>query len=129
MSETNIIHVNIILNRSDVKKVLIPSDINEIELKAKLRDLGYISEYCDSCFSTKVYLDDNGKKEICTNQYRSLEQLGVKEGCYIHIVSVKRVTGQVEGETSKNNYGKRNRTRTRTRTKPRYRSYRPVISL
>lgn len=86
MAKKKIIHVNVITNRSDANQVAIPYDINEIELKALLRDLGYISSYRFPYLTTKVYLEDKGsQKEICIDEYRSLKELGIKEDSRIII--------------------------------------------
>ena len=88
MAEKKIIHVYVTRNRREYSKVAIPADINEVELKACLRDLGHISSYRRSYITTKVYLEDDNKinlKEICTEEYRSLEDLGIVENSRIVI--------------------------------------------
>lgn len=90
MAEIKVIHVYVTIDRRSAKSVAIPSDINEVELKALLRDLGYISSYRVSYVTTKVFLEDNdSEKEICTDEYRSLEELGIKEDSGIIIVPGK----------------------------------------
>ena len=87
MTERKLIKVYVTVDRQRATQVSIPMDIDEVQLKAQLRDLGYISSYRNSYLTTKVYLDDNGSgKEICTNEYRSLQELGIKEGSGIIIV-------------------------------------------
>lgn len=88
MAERKLIHVNVTHNRREYSKVTIPADINEVELKPLLRDLGHISSFRNSYLTTKVYLEDENKKnlkEICTDEYRSLEELGIVEGSLIFI--------------------------------------------
>lgn len=88
MAERKLIHVYVTHNRKEYSQVAIPADINEVELKACLRDLGHISSYRRSYLTTKVYLEDDTKtslKEICTEEYRSLEDLGVVEKSLIVI--------------------------------------------
>lgn len=88
MAEKKLIHVYVTHNRKEYSQVAIPADINEIELKACLRDLGHISSYRRSYLTTKVYLEDDTKndiKEICTEEYRSLEDLGIVEKSFIVI--------------------------------------------
>lgn len=88
MAEKKLIHVYVTHNRERYTKIAIPAEINEVEFKACLRDLGYISSYRRSYLSTKVYLEDDTKtnlKEICTEEYRSLEDLGIVEGSLIAI--------------------------------------------
>ena len=41
MAKKKIIHVYVTCNRREYSKVAIPANINEIELKACLRDLGH----------------------------------------------------------------------------------------
>ena len=73
-------------------KVDIPADINEVELKECLRDLGYISSSPREYSDTKVYLQDEDTtdiiKEICTAEYRSLDDLGIGENSLIAIEKV-----------------------------------------
>lgn len=88
MAEKKLIHVYVTHNRKEYSQVAIPADINEVELKACLRDLGHISSYRRSYLTTKVYLEDDTKndiKEICTEEYRSLEDLGIVEKSLIVI--------------------------------------------
>ena len=88
MAERKLIHVYVTHNRREYSQVGIPADINEVELKACLRDIGHISSYRRSYFTTRVYLqdvDNNSFKEICTEKYRSLEDLGVVENSLIVI--------------------------------------------
>ncbi len=83
-----VINVYVTHNRKKYSQVAIPADINEVELKACLRDLGHISSYRRSYLTTKVYLEDDTKKyikEICTDEYRSLEDLGIAEKSLIFI--------------------------------------------
>lgn len=90
MAEKKLIHVYVTHNRREYSKIAIPADLNEIELKACLRDLGYISSYRRSYLTTKVYLEDDTKtnlKEICTEEYRSLEDLGIIENSLIVIAA------------------------------------------
>ena len=75
-------------NRREYSKIAIPAGLNEVELKACLRDLGYISSYRRSYLTTKVYWEADTKanlKEICTEEYRSLEDLGIIENSLIVI--------------------------------------------
>ena len=88
MAVRKLIHVWITRNRKEYSNVAIPADINEVELKACLRDLGHISSYRRSYLTTKVYLEDDTKadiKEICTEEYRSLDDLGIGEKSLIVI--------------------------------------------
>ncbi len=88
MAEKKLIHVYVTHNRKEYSQVAIPAGINEVELIACLRDLGHISSYRHSYFTTKVYLKDDTKthlKEICTDEYRSIEDLGVVEESLIII--------------------------------------------
>ena len=88
MAEKKLIHVYVTHNRKDYSQIAIPTGINEVELKAYLRDLGHISSYRRSYLTTKVYLEDDTKtnlKEICTEEYRSLEDLGIVENSLIVI--------------------------------------------
>lgn len=87
MAEKKLIHVYVTYNRKECTQIAIPAGINEVELKACLRDLGYISPYLHSYLTTKVYLedDDNNLKEICTEEYRSLEDLKIVENSPIVI--------------------------------------------
>ena len=88
MAASKTIQVFVIFDERRVKKVTIPYEINEVELKANLRDLGLISSYRDSYLTAKVYLlTKNSKVEICKDEYRSLEDLGIKENSEIIIVS------------------------------------------
>ena len=88
MAERKLIHVYVTHNRKEYSQIAIPAGINEVELKACLRDLGHISSYRRSYLTTKVYLEDDTKtnlKEICTEEYRSLEDLGIVENSLIVI--------------------------------------------
>lgn len=88
MEENKVINVYVTYDRIQYTQVAIPFEINEIELKALLRDLGYISSYRQAYFTTKVYLEDDDKsdlKEICTDEYRSLKELGIVEKSLIVI--------------------------------------------
>lgn len=70
------------------KLVSIPKDIDEVELKGRLRDMGYISSQMRPYQTTKVFLvndRENTKVEICTNDARSLEEVGVVEKSLILI--------------------------------------------
>ena len=87
MAERKIIHVLVTLDRRKARQVTIPYDIDEVQLKAQLRDLGFISSYRNSYLTTKVYLKtENCEVEICKDEYRSLEDLGIKEDSSIIIV-------------------------------------------
>lgn len=71
-----------------VQLINIPKDIDEVELKGRLRDMGFISAQMKSYQTTKVFLFDekeNTKTEICTNESRSLDEIGVKEKSLILI--------------------------------------------
>ena len=88
MAERKLIHVYVTHNRRKYSEVTIPADINEVEFKALLRDLGHISSFRNSYLTTKVYLEDKNKKnfkEICTDEYRSLEELGIVECSFVFI--------------------------------------------
>ena len=88
MVERKLIHVYVTHNRKEYSRVAIPADINEVELKACLRDLGHISTYRRSYLTTKVYLEDATNRsltEICTEEYRSLEDIGLVEKSLIVI--------------------------------------------
>lgn len=89
MAEKKLIKVSVTSNRREYSQVAIPADIDEVELKALLRDLGYISSYRRSYLTTRVYLEDDTMthvKEICTDEYRSLESLGIAENSHICII-------------------------------------------
>ena len=87
MVKRKTIHVLVTFNRRKARKVTIPYDIDEVQLKAQLRDLGFISSYRNSYLTTKVYLNtENGEVEICKDEYRSMEDLGIKEDSGIIIV-------------------------------------------
>lgn len=87
MAERKTIHIFVTFNRREARQVTIPYDIDEVQLKAQLRDLGFISSYRNSYLTTKVYLyTENGEVEICKDEYRSLEDLGFKEDSGIIIV-------------------------------------------
>ena len=88
MAKTKLINVYVTHNRKEYSKVAIPADINEVQLKACLRDLGHISSYRRSYLTTKVFLENDAKTnltEICTEEYRSLEDLDIKEDSLIFI--------------------------------------------
>ena len=90
MAEKKLIHVLVTNDRFKYQRIAIPANINEVELKDTFRKLGYIPFNMDSYRTTKVYLDledgtDNSLKEICTDEYRSLEDLGIVEGSLIFI--------------------------------------------
>lgn len=88
MAEKKFINLYVTYNRKEYKKVAIPADIDEINLKAHLRDLGYISCNRRTYYNTKVYLESHDKrklKEICTDKYRSLKELGIGEKSLIFI--------------------------------------------
>lgn len=94
MAERKTIHVYVTCNWEEYirqyRRVAIPADIDEVELKATLRDLGYIPSNMESYRTTKVYLDlkdgtDDRLKEICTDEYRTLGDLGIGEGSLIVI--------------------------------------------
>ena len=88
MANQETIQVLITFNRRELRPISIPYNINEVELKATLRDLGYISSYRHSYLTTKLYLNDNGtEKEIGTDEYRLLKDLGIKEDSLIIIKS------------------------------------------
>lgn len=57
MAERKTIHVLVTFNRREARQVTIPYDIDEVQLKAQLRDLGFISSYRNSYLTTKVYLN------------------------------------------------------------------------
>lgn len=88
MEDKKLIKIYVTYNRRQYNQARVPADINEVELKATLRDLGYISFYRYAYFTTKVYLESEDKtelKEICTDEYRSLKELGVVENSLIVI--------------------------------------------
>lgn len=88
MANQETIQVLITFNRRELRPISIPYNINEVELKATLRDLGYISSYRHSYLTTKLYLEDNGtEKEIGTDEYRLLKDLGIKKDSLIIIKS------------------------------------------
>lgn len=87
MAERKIIKVYVVTDRREAYQVTIPYEIDEVELKAKLRDLGYISSYQKTYLTTKVYLEkEKEENEICIDKYRTLEKLGIKENSAIIIV-------------------------------------------
>ena len=88
MAEKKLIKVNVAHNQREYIPVNIPADINEIELKALLRDLWHISSYRRSYLTTNVFLKYKTKpnlKEICIEKYRSLEDLGIVENSLLVI--------------------------------------------
>lgn len=88
MADKKFIKVYVTYDRKEYRQVAIPAGIDEINLKARLRDLGYISSHRRTYYNTKVYLEshDNRKlEEICTDEYRSLEELGIGEKSLIFI--------------------------------------------
>lgn len=88
MAKRNVMEVYVTYDRRKYTQINIPAGIDEVELKAVLRDLGYISSYQESYLTTKVYLESDDKKEleeICIAQYRSIEQLGIKRNSLIYI--------------------------------------------
>lgn len=90
MSEKEFINVEVRVSKNRPYGIKIPTDIDEIELKALLRDLGHIPSYGQAYRTTKVYLlsDDGTKtrKEICLPEYRSITELGIKEGSKLYII-------------------------------------------
>lgn len=102
MSNKEFINVKVHL-RTNVDSVKIPTDIDEIQLKALLRDLGYISSYMEAYLTTSVYiLSDDGtrrEKEICLPEYRSITELGIKEGSRLYIIPGKEPLPRVEYRT------------------------------
>lgn len=77
-----------ISNGFRAKLISIPKDIDEVELKGRLRDMGYISSQMIPYQTTKVFLvndRENTKVEICINDARSLEKIGVVEKSLILI--------------------------------------------
>ena len=88
MEERKVVNVYVSYDRRQYSQVGIPMNINEVELKALLRDLGYISAYRQAYFTTQVYLESDDKSElteICLDKYRTLEELGVTENSLIII--------------------------------------------
>lgn len=88
MATRKTIPVYVTFDRGKYTQVNILTGINEVELKAQLRDLGYISSYQGTYLTTKVYLESDDKqelKEICTDEYRSIEELGIKNNSLIYI--------------------------------------------
>ena len=87
MTKRKTIEILVTFDRRNARIAKIPYDIDEVQLKAQLRDLGFISSYRNSYLTTKVYLKtENSEVEICTDEYRSLEDLGIKENSGIIIV-------------------------------------------
>ena len=109
MSEKKFINVEVRVRWNSPIGIQIPTDINEIELKALLRDLGYISSYGQAYRTTKVYLlsDDDTKpgKEICLPKYRSITELGIKEGSKLYIIPGEEPLPRVEYRTVYSNFG------------------------
>lgn len=95
MSEKKFINVLVSFVNTDWQSVKIPSDINEVELKALLRDLGYISSYQNAYLTTKVYLYENNE-EICIPEYRSISELGIGEGTKLIIQPGREPEPRVE---------------------------------
>ena len=88
MAKRELIEVYITHDRRKYTQINIPTDIDEVELKAVLRDLGHISSYQGPYFTTKVYLESDDKqelKEICIAQYLTIEELGIKRNSLIYI--------------------------------------------
>lgn len=100
MSKKEFINVKVRIPWNSPSNIKIPTDIDEIELKGLLRDLGYISSYGQAYRTTKVYLlsDDGTKteKEICLPEYRSITELGIKEGSELYIIPGKEPLPRVE---------------------------------
>lgn len=90
MSEKKFINVKVRVACNSSSDIKIPTDIDEIKLKGLLRDLGYIPFHSQAYRTTKVYLlSDDGtktKKEICLPEYRSITELGIKEGSKLYII-------------------------------------------
>lgn len=88
MEERKLMNVYVTYDRRHLKKVTIPADIDEVQLKACLRDLGYISSFRQSYRTTKVYLkkdEEETPTEICIGKFRSLKELGVVENSLLII--------------------------------------------
>ncbi len=88
MATRKTIPVYVTFDRRKYTRVNILAGINEVELKAQLRDLGHISSYQSTYVTTKVYLENDNKqelREICTDEYRSIEELGIKDNSLIYI--------------------------------------------
>lgn len=99
MGKRNIINVYVTYDRRKYVQVSIPSEIDEIELKAQLRDLGYISSYRQAYITTKVYHESDDKKkleEICLDKYRTLEELGIVNNSLIVIEPGKEPRARTE---------------------------------
>lgn len=106
MSKKEFINVKVCVSRNRPSDIKIPTDIDEIELKALLRDLGYISSYGQAYRTTRVYiLSDNGTKEICLPKYRSITELGIKEGSQLYILPGEEPLPKVEYRTVYSNFG------------------------
>ena len=84
---TKTIKIYVSIEGREESAVSIPTSIeNEVELKVQLKNLGYISSYSDSYRTARVYLVlEGGNKEICTDQYRTLEELNIGDGSHILI--------------------------------------------
>lgn len=105
MTKKRLIKIYVTHNRNEYSQIHIPSDINEIQLKAVLRDLGHISSFRQSYLNTRVWLEDpksTNLKEICIDAYRSLNDLGIKEKSLIFIQDSE------EPSPYRINYGSRN---------------------
>lgn len=87
MAERKTINVYVSDDGTNYDVVKIFEDQNEVELKAQLRDLGYISSFRKSYLTTKVYLcKEDERIEICTDEYRSLKELEINEKSFIDII-------------------------------------------
>lgn len=100
MSKKEFINVEVRVRWNSPSNIQIPTDIDEIELKGLLRDLGYISSYSQAYRTTRVYIlpdyDTTTKKEICLPEYRSITELGIKEGSKLYIIPGKEPLPIVE---------------------------------
>lgn len=109
MSKKEFINVKVRVPWNSPSNIKIPTDIDEIELKGLLRDLGYISSYGQAYRTTKVYiLSDDGtgaKEEICLPEYRSITELGIKEGSQLYILPGEEPLPRVEYRTVYRNFG------------------------
>lgn len=73
----------------------IPYEIDEVELKARLRDMGYIDSDYKAYRTTKLLLCgvndfSERQEEICVGKSRMLEEIGIKDNSCILIIPGQR---------------------------------------
>ena len=93
MADKKLVSLNVTFDGTKTEEVKVPFDIDEIALKARLRDLGIISSDMSEYSLTRVFIlskEDNIKIEICIDEYRTLEELDIDDSSVIIIVPYKK---------------------------------------